>query len=124
MSVRRAEVWYAKTDIGRNNSDQGDVRDIVPLGNHLRTDENIELPFAETVENLLELALPREVSRSMRAIRAVGKCWCSSSSTFSDPTPMNCICSLPHLGLARYFLSVVAVMAQHTPIAAMVGQGH
>jgi hypothetical protein len=43
-SLRCTKVRNMKADIPINNSDQGNIRQIVPLGDHLGPDQHVDLP--------------------------------------------------------------------------------
>ena len=45
-----AEVGKTKPDVGRDDADQRHAREVVPLGDHLRADEDVELTARETAE--------------------------------------------------------------------------
>ena len=74
--------------VGEHHADQRHARHVVPLGDHLRADEDVEAAgAARRASNVCWLPLRRVVSRSMRATRAPGNRWRSSASSCSVPTP-------------------------------------
>src|ERR1700758_1171742 len=50
-----AEIRETKRDVGPDHSDQRDAMDVVSLGNHLRSDQQIEFAFIEGAERALEI---------------------------------------------------------------------
>ena len=57
--LRRPEVRQLEGEVGVEDADQGDAREIEPLGDHLRAEEQVELAGAEVREHLAELVLAR-----------------------------------------------------------------
>lgn len=53
-TLRCTEIRKRQALVGENDTDQGHPCDVVPLGHHLRTDHDIDLAIAETVENFLD----------------------------------------------------------------------
>src|SRR5882724_420296 len=53
----RAEIRHPQSDISGHDADQCHVRNVVSFGDHLSAYQNVEVPFAEVVQNILELAL-------------------------------------------------------------------
>src|SRR4051812_972331 len=49
----RPEVGQRKGGIRGDNAHQGDVREVMTFGDHLRTDEDIDISYAEVAENPL-----------------------------------------------------------------------
>ena len=43
----RPEVGHPEADVGRDDADQRDAREVVALGDHLRADEHVDLAVAE-----------------------------------------------------------------------------
>ncbi len=46
------KVGEAKPDVCRNHTDQGDARKVVPLGNHLCANKNVDRPCGHLPENV------------------------------------------------------------------------
>ena len=75
-----AKVGQCQAGIDRHNSDQRHIRKVMPLRQHLGSDQHVELAFAEVQQCLLELMPPRfgvaidpaqTKSRSRKQMRAV-----------------------------------------------------
>ena len=76
-----AEIGHAEADIGGDDADQGDVGNVVALGDHLRADQHVVVAFAEILQDGFVLALAGDgVAIEARDARG-GKARCSSSST-------------------------------------------
>ena len=45
-----AEIGQAEADVGRDDADQRDAREVVPLRDHLRADEDVDLAVAEACQ--------------------------------------------------------------------------
>ena len=82
-----AEIRQPEPDVGRDHADQGDVREVVALRDHLRADEHVDLAPASRSRISTRLPFRRTVSRSTRATRASGKRLRISASTRSVPNP-------------------------------------
>ena len=67
-----AEVGEAEPDVGGDHADERDARKVVPLGDHLRADEDVDLPAANRDSSAAIAPRLRIVSRSTRATRAPG----------------------------------------------------
>ncbi len=62
------KIGETQADIGGHHADQRHVRKIMPLGDHLRADQHVELAARKTVQGMsTRLPLRRTESRSMRA---------------------------------------------------------
>ena len=71
MCVRPApEIRQPEADVGIDRAYQGHVRNIVPFGDHLGADQDVEVALAELVEDGFGKPMPDRVSRSMREMRA------------------------------------------------------
>src|SRR5207247_11181436 len=46
-----SEIWLVQAEVGVNDADQRDVRKVQPLRNHLRADEDVDLPGAKIAED-------------------------------------------------------------------------
>ena len=68
-----AEVRQPEPDIGRDDADERDVREIVALGDHLRADEHVELAAAKAVQQIGETAPPAHRVAIDAADARVGK---------------------------------------------------
>ena len=53
-----AKIRLAHGGVRGDDADESDARKIVPLGDHLRADEDIDLPPIETLEKLFRFTLP------------------------------------------------------------------
>ena len=84
-----AKIGQAQAHVGADDADQSDVGDIVTLGDHLRAHQDVIVAIAKRGQDGLVFALARTASRSSRAMRALGNAPCNSSSTRSEPRPMN-----------------------------------
>src|SRR5262249_2874069 len=64
-SLGRAEVGQRKRRVGANDTDEGNARKVVSLRNHLRADQNVDVPAAESAEHAFEIAaVPHRVAVS------------------------------------------------------------
>ena len=66
----RAEIGQAEADVGRDDADERDARKIVPLGDHLRADEHVDLAVAEARQERVQRALAADRRRDRAARRA------------------------------------------------------
>ena len=82
-----AKVGHAQSDVGGDDTDEGDVGDIVPLGDHLGSHEYVEIPFAEAAEQFFVLVFAADRVAVEPRDAGLGKLRCSSASTFSEPLP-------------------------------------
>jgi len=48
-----AKVRKSQADVGVDHAHQGDIGNVVPLGDHLRSDQNVVAALAEAVKNAL-----------------------------------------------------------------------
>ena len=55
-SLRGAKVRQRQRGIRRENSDQRHEREVVSLGDHLRSDQNVDLALSKTAKHALEVA--------------------------------------------------------------------
>ena len=121
----RAEVGQAEPDVGRDHADQRHAREVVPLGDHLRADQDVDLAGGEPRQQRGDRAAPPDrVAIDARDAR-VGKQRAISASTRSVPKP---ICS--RYGPAHFAQAfgsahrVVAVVAARALRRAVHGQRH
>ena len=77
-----------KPDVGGDDADERHARKIVPLRDHLRADEHVDLAVAKLRQQRRSSDPFRRIaSRSSRATRAPGTCRFTSASTRSVPKP-------------------------------------
>ena len=111
-----AEVGHAEADVGRDDADQRHARKIVPLGDHLRADEHVDLAVAEPRQQRGERAFaPDRVAIEPRDARARAR------RARLRPRPARCR-SRPardtgrrRAGTRRHARRVVAVVAARAP---------
>ena len=54
-ALRRAKIRKSQSHIGAHHADQRDSVNVVPLGDHLRADQQIEFTFIERIQRALEI---------------------------------------------------------------------
>src|SRR5262249_14672776 len=54
---RGAKIGHTQTDIGRDHAHQRYIRNVVPLGDHLRADQNVVVTSPEILQNRFVVAL-------------------------------------------------------------------
>ena len=122
----RAKIRQAEADVGRDDADERHRRKVVALRDHLRADEDVDRRRAATSRSTRAIAPRRRiVSRSTRAIAR-------RRETARADRPRAARCRSPpargtrrrSAASARHRRRVVAVVAAHPPLRAVVRQRH
>src|SRR5205085_9698981 len=50
-ALRRAKIGQVDSNVGVDDADKSDIREIQPLCDHLRAEENVDLPCCDAIEN-------------------------------------------------------------------------
>ena len=117
-----AEIRQTQSDVGRHDAHQRDIRNVVALGDHLRAHQDVEIAFAKTVQDALEMPLAaHRVAIHARDPR-LGKIAMQLFFDFLRAGPDEVQILAPALRTHRWnLLRIVAVVAQHAAIAPVIG---
>src|SRR5205085_8872351 len=124
-SLRGAEVWQRKPRVNRDDADERDVREVVPLRNHLRADEHVEFARGETQDGLLVDGAARgRVAVEARDAESGGAC--AQNFFYLLRALADGVYELTGARGARFghAAAQVAVVADEASLAAMIRQGH
>jgi hypothetical protein len=82
-----ARIAIGEAEIGIDHADQRHVRKVVPLGDELRADDDIDSPFSIASSSSLSRFTPPSMSDDSTMVRASGNASTTSSAMRSIPGP-------------------------------------
>ena len=96
-----AQVAAGKAEVGIDHADQGEVGEMIALGDELGADDDVDLARLHRADELGRLGGDQIVSEVTIAVRASGKSAATSSAIRSTPGPQATrLSSSPHSGQA------------------------
>ena len=119
------KIGHSETDVGRDNPHQRDVRNIVPLGDHLGAHQDIVVALAEVVEDVFKLAFPGDsiaVQPGDPGFRKLSVEFVFHA--FRTCTHERNVLALTIRADLRNFLRVATAMAEQTAVPPMPGESN
>ena len=118
-----AKIRQAQSDIRRHHAHQRHVGNVVPLGDHLRADQDVEIALAESLQDDFVLPLAGDgvaiQARDARAGKLAVQFLLHFFRTHAEKVD---VLALALRAYRRNAFGVTAVVAQQAAVAAMKGQ--